>query len=77
MAPPRDPDTSLQDALLNEVRGLTQAHGSRKLLAEHLNITPTRLSEYLVVPPVRRPNGEMTLLLQAWVVAEKEKAAKA
>lgn len=77
MAPPRDLDNSLQDDLLNQVRTLTQAHGSRKVLAEHLGISPTRLSEYLVKPPVRRPNGEMTLLLLAWVQAEKEKTAKA
>ena len=63
---PRSSDTFLQDALLARVRELTQGHGARKALADHLGIQPTLLSAYLAEPPTRRPNGEMTLLLQAW-----------
>ena len=63
---PRSDDNSLQDALLARVRELTQEHGARKALAEHLGIQATLLSAYLAEPPTRRPNGEMTLLLQAW-----------
>ena len=67
MAPPTDTGNSLQDALLQHVRELTSEHGARKALAGHLGISATKLSGYLAVPPTRRPNGEMTLLLQEWV----------
>jgi hypothetical protein len=70
-------DTPLQDALLAEVRELTRAHGSRKQLAEHLSIPLPRLSEYLADPPVRRPNGETTLALQAWAKQAKRNLPKA
>ena len=76
MAPPYDPENSLQDALLREVRALTVGHGTKKSLAEYLGIHPTRLSEYLADPPIKRPNGEMTLQLQAWVARQKENNAK-
>jgi hypothetical protein len=66
----------LQDALLAQVRDLTSAHGSRKLLAEHLGIPLPRLSEYLANPPVRRPNGETTLALQAWAARTKKNLPK-
>ena len=61
------PETELQDDLLARVRLLTVGHGQRKALAEHLKIQATLLSAYLAEPPTRRPNGEMTLRLQAWV----------
>ena len=67
MAPPPDIGNSLQDALLQRVRELTSEHGARKALAGILGISATKLSGYLAVPPTRRPNGEMTLLLQDWV----------
>ena len=66
----------LQDALLAQVRELTQRRGSRKELAAHLGIPATRLSEYLGDPPTHRPSGEMTLLLQSWVTREKESYGK-
>lgn len=67
VAPPYDPENSRQDALLAQVRALTQEHGARKTLAEILKIQPSLLSAYLADPPTRRPNGEMTLALQEWV----------
>lgn len=57
----------MQDTLLAEVRALTEKHGSKKALAEYLGVHPNRLTEYLSSPPARRPNGETTLRLQAWV----------
>ena len=72
MAPPPETDDSLQDALLEQVRELTQEHGARKELATHLGIHPARLSAYLAVPPTKRPNGEMTLQILAWVNSQKD-----
>ena len=75
MAPPYDPENSFKDALLTEVRALTEVHGAKKALAEYLRVHPNRLTEYFSVPPLRRPNGEMTLQLQAWA-KEKNNAGQ-
>ena len=72
MAPPPQPDDSLQDSLLEQVRELTLGHGTRKALAEYLGIHPARLSAYLAVPPTKRPNGEMTLKILSWVNSQKK-----
>ncbi len=73
MAPPLEGDDSLQDDLLERVRKLTQGHGTRKALAEYLGIHPARLSAYLAIPPTKRPNGEMTLQILAWVDAQEKR----
>ena len=76
MVPAHDPADSLQDALLAEIRVLTEGHGVKKALAESLGVHPNRLTEYLAVPPIRRPNGETTLRLQAWKAKQKNNAKR-
>ncbi len=59
------------DALLAQVRERTREHGQQAALAAALGIAPRRVSEYLAEPPVRRPNGEMTIALLEWLGALK------
>ena len=66
-AAPEPPATPRLDAMLARVRELTAASGERSRLAEFLGVPPPRLSEYLAQPPRRRPNGETTLQLLAWL----------
>ena len=55
------------DAILAQVRERTSGHGQQVALAAGLGIPKQRIAEYLAEPPVRRPNGEMTIALLEWL----------
>ncbi len=59
------------DKLVNELKFLLDQGGARnqrrKKLSLYLGVNQSRVSEWLRVPPLARPNGEMVLRLLTWI----------
>ena len=65
------------DSLLDRARAATSKRGLRTVLAGHLRIPTSRLSEYLAPDPLHQPGGDITLRMLAWVEQmERESSQK-
>jgi hypothetical protein len=56
-------------ALLARVTRASAAHGKKTELAKFLGVSPQRVTNWLSLD--RAPNGEITLLMQQWVIAQE------